>query len=763
MIHDFGDYEGRPYIVMAYVAGEPLGHVIASKNQSVERALEIAIKVCDALASAHAASVVHRDIKPDNIVIGRDGQPKILDFGLAKLRGVSKVTSEASTLGTINYMSPEQARGEDVDGRSDIFSLGAVIYEMIAGRPPFKADYAPALLYAIANEEPPPLARYSSAGTAEIQRIVTKALAKDKNERYQSAADLSVDLRAARAPSRRHGLRASFGSRTRLMFVAALAVAAIALAAAAWHYARVPGGNSANADRKSVAVLPFQNMSADPENEYFSEGITDDIIAQLSKIADLHVVSRTSVMQYKDSDKSVREIGKELGVATILEGSVRRSEGKVRIVGQLIDARTDEHIWAETYDRNLAEIFQIQSDVAERIAKALQAALTPEEVERIQTIPTENMTAYDYYLRGRQSYYRYRKEDNDNAIALFKKALQQDPRYALAYAGLGDAYGQRAMRFGFGQAWIDSSLKVSEKAISIAPELAEGYKALGVGYLAKGCSHKALSANVKAAELDPNYTPALGNAGWACLYMGRPDEAMPWLSRSHAREPDDPTGVLGIGVAWMMVGEYDRAREWLQVALDLQPDFYAKMMILSSYVLENRLDEARTRAQALIREFPDRAETYEALSWVELMAGQIPRAVQTLEEAANRPIADPRLLAKIDADLGCALALLGETARSKPLLERAEVGMQAQIEQGDDTSDPRYELAEIRATQGKTDEALDWLERAFEAGDLDYDGIERNPFFVGLHENERFTKLIADMRDRVEDMRTRIMELEPSP
>jgi TolB-like protein/Tfp pilus assembly protein PilF len=763
-IYDVGEYEGRPYIVMAYVEGQPLSHVIARKDLSLERALQIAAGVCDALASAHAASVVHRDIKPDNIVIYPDGGPKVLDFGLAKLRGVSKLTTEASTVGTTSYMSPEQARGEDVDARSDIFSLGAVIYEMIAGRPPFKAEHAPAILYAIANEQQPPLARFNSAATEDIERIVAKALAKDKKERYQSAADLLVDLHAAQAALQGKPRPAAAARRVRVPLLAALAVVVIAAAAAAWHFTRPSGEQAVNADRKSIAVLPFQNMSADPENEYFSEGITDDIIAQLSKIADLRVVSRTSVMRYKDSDKSLREIGKELGVATILEGSVRRAEGKVRIVGQLIDARTDEHIWAETYDRDLDEIFQIQSEVAKRIARSLQAALTPDEVQRIQAAPTEDMTAYDYYLRGRQSYYRYRREDNENAIVFFKKALEHDPHYALAYAGLGDAYGQRALRYSFGPAWIDSSLKASERAISLNPDLAEGYKALGMGYIAKGWIRKSLDADVKAAQLDPNYIPALGNIGFDYLWMGRVDEAMPWFRKVLSKEPDDIHGLLGVAGVYLTVGECERARQWLSAALDLQPDFFeAKLMMVGTYVTEGRFDEAEAKAQALADEFPDRAMSYESISWVSIQAGDLKKALESIEEASKRPIGDENTRYYIDANLGCTLALLGERERSKSVLEGVEAYLQEQLQQGDESSDLRLGMAEIRAVQGRNDEALDWLERDYEAGERDYKGIERSPFLAGLHDAERFRTLLADMRARVEEMRRNVLQSEPSP
>jgi len=319
-----------------------------------------------------------------------------------------------------------------------------------------------------------------------LERLVRYCLENDPEHRFQSARDLAFDLEALSDVSTTARLPARSRSRTFAWAGALLAALFATVAVLLW---RARGGQTVRpgasaSDRKSVAVLPFQNLSPDPENAFFADGMTEDILTQLSKIRDLKVISRSSVMRYRGTQKPIQTIAAELGVGTVLEGSVRRAGSRVRIVGQLIDARTDEHLWAETYDRDLKDVFAIQSEVAQQIASALRATLSPAEKKRIEQNPTRNLAAYDQYLKGRELYYRYRKTDNESAIELFQKALERDPGFALAYAGLGDAYAQRALRFGFPPSWLESSLQMSRKAITLDSDLAEGYKARGLAYLA---------------------------------------------------------------------------------------------------------------------------------------------------------------------------------------------------------------------------------------------------------------------------------------
>jgi serine/threonine protein kinase len=383
-IHTIEEVEGQQFIDMEFVEGETLkesiviglpanlsAKVLQSRTSagvpqngaqaghlSLEKCLSIAIQIGEGLNAAHKKNIIHRDIKPDNIMITDEGLVKIMDFGLAKLKGTSKLTKTHSTLGTLPYMSPEQVRGEEVDQRTDIFSFGAVLYEMITSHRPFGGEHEAAIIYSLANETPEPLARYKTNVPDELQRIVDKALSKDRGERYQHVDDMISDLRRVQ-----HTISGGIPSPIKKSKVQWIVVAIVLILVAVGIYLFYPKSVPTPMSSKSVAVLPFKNLSDSKEDEYFSDGITDDIIAQLSKISDLKVISRTSVMQYKGISKNIRDIGKELDVATVLEGSVRRSGNQIRIVAQLIDAHNEGHLWADTYDKEMTQIFAIQSDV----------------------------------------------------------------------------------------------------------------------------------------------------------------------------------------------------------------------------------------------------------------------------------------------------------------------------------------------------------------------------------------------------------------
>jgi len=518
-IYDIGEHEAQPFIVMQYLEGRTLKYHIEGGALQTDKILELGIQIADALNAAHSKGIIHRDIKPANLFVTQDGQAKVLDFGLAKLMqkhpiadsGMTTVqtsedilTSPGTAVGTVVYMSPEQVRGEDLDMRTDLFSFGVVLYQMATGSLPFKGNTHGVVFNEILTKVPTSPVRFNPELPDELERIIYKALEKDPQVRYQSAKELLADLTRLRRDTGPPGIitpkvtpGALAAGPTRLWKTAGGVVLGLALFFLGlwytgmlyqWYSDVQQTGESApsetsvaeEVDSKSIAVLPFDNLSPDPENEYFSLGITEDIITQLSKIPDLRVTSRTSAMRYQDSEKSVREIAQELQVASILEGSVRRVENQVRITAQLVDAMTDEHLWAETYDREIEDIFAIQSDVAEQIASSLKVELSPEDRARIERKPTENLTAYDYYLKGRDQYYSYSREDNERAIEFFNEALEVDPDYALAHGGLADAYAQRWLWYGFGEEWLDSAIEESSKAVALDPDLAETYQAEGL-------------------------------------------------------------------------------------------------------------------------------------------------------------------------------------------------------------------------------------------------------------------------------------------
>jgi len=783
-IYEIGEHEGQLFIAMEYVEGRTLKQLVESEPPSVKKALEIAIQVGEGLAAAHEKGIVHRDIKGENVMLTPKGQAKIMDFGLAKVKGATKLTKAGSTLGTAAYMSPEQAEGEEVDHRSDIFSFGIVLYELLTGKLPFRGEHHAALLYSIVNEDPPPLARFNEKASDDLQRIVSKALAKDRDERYQHVDDMLADMRRERKaldyaktaharsaalqppqpaeppaeepapPARRARPKRALA---KYLVPAAIVAAAVILVVLINPFDLQIGLKKTSAqDRKSVAVLPFTNMSGDKEDEFFSDGVTEDIIAQLSNIGDLKVISRTSTMQYKNTTKNIREIARELNVATILEGSVRRADSQVRIVAQLIDATSDKHIWAQTYDKELTQIFAIQSDVARQIASALEAELSPREKERLAKQPTGNIDAYAYYLKGREYYSRYGKQENENAIELFKKALELDPGYALAYAGLGDAYSQRASKFGFQQDWVDSSIAVGSKAISLDPTLAEGYKALGLAYQYKGWLKRSLETYRKAVELNPDYEPAVANIGWVNGMLGNFDEALRWHKRALALSPMVAFSYVGVGSAYLDLGDYSLATEWFNKALALQPDLqYAQWFLALASLAQRQYKQSIGRVESILASDPDNIMSLGLMGDAEVLLGDYPRA----EECFARTVA-------IDSVYGNSIGLgyvywkTGRQKEAQKMFARSLEVHRKQLTQGDEGSNVPYDMAAIYAIQGDKTEAYEWLQKAIDAGWRYYRSAEVDPTLENLRGDDRFKKMMADVKAKVDEMRKRVEEMD---
>ena len=373
-------------------------------------------------------------------------------------------------------------------------------------------------------------------------------------------------------------------------------------------------------NKRTIAVLPFTNLSGNQEYEYFTDGIMEDILTQLSKIGELTVISRTTMMQYKGIKKTLKEIGKELNAGIALEGSVRRSGNRIRISSQLIDAESDKHLWAETYDREMQDVFAIQSDVAQRIAAALAVKLAPREKELIEKKPTENMEAYNYYLKGRQYYYGYNKQANENAIQLFKRALELDTNYALALSGLGESYSQRVDQYGYPAAWADSSMRVSQIAISKDPNLAEGYKALGNAYYTKRQIKKSIEANMKAVELNPNYSPAVANIGAGNRILGNFTEALRWLKKALVIDPNFAFTYRMIGELYFRLADDEKAEEWCRKALILQPDltsgYYFLMWI---HLYQGKYEESSEECKKYLSYEPDDIDALNLLALIEVL------------------------------------------------------------------------------------------------------------------------------------------------
>jgi non-specific serine/threonine protein kinase len=544
-VYDVSEYEGQPFIAMEYIDGQSLKALIGTGEVTVETALELIGQAAEGLAAAHKRDIVHRDIKSENIVVSSEGRVKVMDFGLATWRGVTKVTTEGSTLGTRAYMSPEQSMGGKVDHRADLWSLGVVLYELVAERLPFSGEHDAAIAYSIANETPEPLARYKSGSPAELQHIVSKCLTKKQDERYQSAAELLSDLRRL--------------SRSANSFPAIAEPATT---------------------RKMLAVLPFENLGP-TEDEYFADGITEEIISRLASVKDLGVISRTSAMQYKGTCKSMREIGAELGADHILEGTVRWAKGKggasrVRITPQLIKVADDTHLWSDRYDHVIEDIFEVQSEIAEQVIDQLNVALLTPERAAINVHPTESLDAYNVYLRGREYMNRpsYTQRDFNLAVEMFERAVKLDPKFVLAWAGLAKAHSSL---YHHGHDKSDSrrnqSKQAIERAISLQPDSPEAQLAYGL-YLYR-CTKDYDTAR-------ENFEQALASAPnssevWQVLgaIRRRRGDCIGGLECSKQAFELDPRNTLlpsEIGITLTFMRRYDQADQYIKRAIDMAPD-----------------------------------------------------------------------------------------------------------------------------------------------------------------------------------------------
>jgi protein kinase/serine/threonine-protein kinase len=467
-------------------------------------------------------------------------------------------------------------------------------------------------------------------------------------------------------------------------------------------------------------------------------------------------------MQYKVTQKSIREIGKELNVATILEGSVRRAENQVRIVAQLIDAHNDEHLWAETYDKEFTHIFAIQSDVAEKIAQALKAKLSPIEKARIEKTPTLNMTAYEYYLRGRDYYYHYIKQDNETAISLFKNALALDPNYALAWAGLGDAYAQRFGRFAYGIFWLDSAITASNEAIALDPNSSEGFKALGTAYFYQGWLSKAHEAFRQAVEHNPNYFPAMANVGLLYYERGALDEASYWLKKALMLSPTFAYTYCYIGETYRQLDKPLEAEEWLNKAIEVQPGYYESYCFLALlYRGEGQDQQAMKQIEKQLALAPLDVRSLEWAARITEYRNNLSAAKQYYQRARQENASfemDPRSLSAIG--LGHILLKEGQQQEAYKLLDLALSARQKAIEAGSEWGETFYYTAAIYAIRNQKSEAYTWLQKAIDAGWRDYRTTERDPWFENLRDDGQFKQMMAHVKKLVAEMRKRMEEME---
>jgi TolB-like protein len=524
--------------------------------------------------------------------------------------------------------------------------------------------------------------------------------------------------------------------------------------------APVETGGEAEDRLRSVAVLPFDNLSPDPDNAYFADGIHEDVLTQLSKIADLTVISRTSVLAYRDTGKPIAEIGSELGVGAIVEGSVRRAGDEVRITAQLIDARTDEHLWADNFDRRLsaASLFSLQSEIAQKIADALQATLTPSAERQIARTPTEDLAAYDFYLQGRNVYSDLTKEGNEEAIRLFGEALSRDGEYADAWAGLADAYGQRAQRFGFGIEWADSSESMARKSLELDPELAAGHKALALAYSQQGRIQLSLESNLRAIELDPNHSSALNNAGVDYRDIGRHDESLRYFLRAARIDPTVGPASTNVSSTLNALGDFDRAEERALEVLQLQPDNGGAAFALRQ-VRWGRGDYAGSLQQSLTRleEDPESANRHIAVATDAFFLGDWETVIRHARAALSSSPGDELWgYHHVHLFLGSALLQTGEVDEGRRLLEGLRDDLTKRVEEGSDLNTYSFDVAGVHAALGSTDAALDWAERAYDQGFRYVLGLDVDPVFDSVRETVRWQTLMSRIADDLAEQRANV-------
>ena len=706
-VHDFNDQEGADFLVMELISGGTLDEKILGAPLPEREVLRLGIQLAQGLAAAHGEGVVHRDLKPGNVRITPDGRLKILDFGLATLRRLewnekadtTELGDNAMVAGSPPYMAPEQLLGEVVDARSDIYGAGAVLYEMVTGRRPFAESHGPRLVDAVLHAPPVPPRDLNARLSPGLEAIVLKCLDKDPARRYQSARELLVDLERLSVPISPVTRPQPRAQRHHTAWASISVAAVTAVLIGSGPVARGFFG-AVDAPIRSIVVLPLENRSGDPSQEFFADGMTDALIADLSQVGSLRVISRTSSMRYKGAHKSLPEIARELDVEAVVEGSVLRAKDQVRITAQLVHVPTDQNLWARSFEGRPEDIIDLQREVARSVAREVNAKLTPAERGRLASPGPIDPDAHEAYLRGKHLYDTGEEPNLQKAIGLFKQAIEKASNFAPAYVGLAQAHvylGTEYIvepheRFVLAQ-------QALERALRIDPDLAEAHSALAYARLVLDRDYSGADEEFRKAQaLKPGLSEARSEYGWYLAAVGRLDEALAEMRRSRQQDPLSPFANVAVATILMYQRQDAAAVREFENTLELYPDFYV---------------------------------AHYGLGRVHAQARRYDQAVAEFEKALSR---SPRS-AHILADLAQVHALAGRK-------REAEIYLQRWRETGEASLQKQEQAARVYAAMGDKERAFDLLERALEARSPSLSFMKVDPRLDMLRADKRFDGLL---------------------